>query len=180
MPASFPTNVRSFVTKVDLQDTILADHINSLQDEVRAIELTLNGTVDATNGLLTSNYTGTFANTTSWNSLDERITNIERGLVNGLSTAPYLLKAGDNMTVSNTTALTLKNSSATVTNNLFESYNSTNALGFTISGSAQPKVGNANVLYVGSTEYNALNTAATEANETAQAIRFNPFLLAGM
>ena len=180
MPASFPTNVRSFTTKVDLQDTILADHINSLQDEVRAIEITLNGTVDATNGLLTSNYTGTFANTTSWNSLDERITNIERGLVNGIPTAPYLLKAGDNMTVSNSTALTLKNSSATITNNLFESYNSTNVLGFAISGSGQPKVGSANVLYVGSTEYNTLNTTATEANETAQAIRFNPFLLAGM
>jgi len=107
MPASFPTSVRSFTTKVDLQDTILADHINSLQDEVRAIEIALNGTVDATNGLLTSNYTGTFASTSSWNSLDERISNIERGLVNGVPTSPYLLKAGDNMTVANVVALTL-------------------------------------------------------------------------
>lgn len=180
MPASFPSSVKSFTAKVDLQDTILADHINSLQDEVRAIELALNGTVDASNGLLTSNYTGSFANTTSWNSLDERITNIERGLVNGIATAPYLLKAGDSMTVANLVALTLKNSSATVSNNLFEAYNSTNTLGFAISGSGIPKVGSANVLYVGSSDYNTLNATATEANETAQAVRFNPFLLSGM
>jgi hypothetical protein len=180
MPASFPTSVRSFTTKVDLQDTILADHINSLQDEVRAIEITLNGTVDATNGLLTSNYTGSFTASSSWNSLDERISNIERGLVNGIATSPYLLKAGDNMTVANTVALTLKNSSATVTNNLFESYNSTNTLGFNLNGNAQPKVGTANVLYVGSSDYNTLNNTANEAYATANAVRFDPFLLAGM
>jgi hypothetical protein len=180
MPSSFPTSVRSFTTKVDLQDTILADHINALQDEVRAIELALNGTVDATNGLLTSNYVGTFNASSSWNSLDERITNLERGVVNGVPNAPYLLKAGDNMTVANTVALTLKNSSATTTNNLFESYNSTNTLGFNLNGNAQPKVGTANVLYVGSSEYTTLNTTANEAYATAQAVRFDPFLLAGM
>lgn len=180
MPALFPTSVRSFTTKVDLQDTILADHINTLQDEVRAIELALNGTVDATNGLLTSNYTGSFSNNTTWNSLDERITNLERGLVNGIPTAPYLLKAGDSMTVANLVALTLKNSSATITNNLFESYNSSNTLGFAITGDGKPKVGSANVLYVGSPDYNTLNATAIEANETAQAVRFSPFLLAGM
>lgn len=180
MPAFFPNAVRPFTAKVDLQDTIVADHINALQDEVRAIELALNGTVDANNGMLTSNYAGTFSLTSTWDSLDQRITNIEAGLVNGVATSPYLKKAGDNMTVSNTVALTLKNTSATTTANLFESKNSTDAVGFAISGAGLPKVGTANVLYVGSSEYNTLNTTANNALQTAEAIRFDPFLLAGM
>lgn len=181
MPASFPSTIRQFTAKVDLQDTILADHINALQDEVRAIEITLNGTTDATNGLLTSNYTGTFASTTTWTSLDDRISNIEAGLVNGLAVSPYVKKAGDSMTVSNAVALTLKNSSATVTSNLFEAYNSSNTLGFALNGSGLPKVGTANVLYVGSTEYTSLNTTATSALNTAtDNASFSPFMLAGM
>jgi hypothetical protein len=180
MPAFFPNSVRPFTAKVDLQDTIVADHINALQDEVRAIELALNGTADANNGLLSSNYSGTFTATATWDSLDQRINNIEAGLVNGLATSPYVRKAGDNMTVSNATALTLKNSSATTTSNLFEAKNSTDAVVFAISGAGLPKVGNANVLYVGSSEYTTLNTTANAALQTAEAIRFDPFLLAGM
>jgi hypothetical protein len=180
MPAFFPNAVRPFVSKVDLQDTIVADHINALQDEVRAIELALNGTADANNGLLSSNYAGTFSLTSTWDSLDQRINNIEGGLVNGLATAPYVRKAGDNMTVSNAVALTLKNSSATTTSNLFEAKNSADVIGFAISGAGLPKVGTANVLYVGSSEYTTLNTTATSALQTAEAIRFDPFLLAGM
>ncbi len=181
MPASFPTTIRQFTPKVDLQDTILADHINALQDEVRAIELTLNGTTDATNGLLTSNYAGTFTATAAWNSLDDRLSNIEAGLVNGIAISPYVKKAGDSMTVSNAVALTLKNSSATTTSNLFEAYNSSNTLGFALNGSGLPKVGTANVLYVGSTEYNTLNTTATSALNTAtDNASFSPFMLAGL
>lgn len=180
MPASFPTTVRQFTAKVDLQDTILADHINALQDEVRAIEITLNGTTDATNGLLTSNYSGTFSSTSTWNSLDDRISNIEAGLVNGLAISPYVKKAGDNMSVSNAVALTLKNTSATTTSNLFEAYNSANTLGFALNGSGLPKVGTANVLYVGSSEYTTLDNKAQTALETAEAAPFNSFLLAGM
>jgi hypothetical protein len=180
MPASFPSTIKQFTAKVDLQDPILADHINALQDEVRAIEITLNGTTDATNGLLTSNYAGTFSATASWSSLDDRISNIEAGLVNGLAVSPYVKKAGDSMSVSNATALTLKNTSATTTSNLFESYNSTNTLGFALNGSALPKVGTANVLYVGSSEYNTLNTTANTALDTANNAPFNAFMLAGM
>jgi hypothetical protein len=180
MAAYFPARVRPFIAKVDLQDTIAADHINALQEEVRAIEVALNGTIDEENGMLTSTYTGTFATTNTWDSLDARLTNIEAGLVNGLAVSPYLKKTGDSMTVSNVVALSLKNSSATTTSNLFEAYNSTNVLGFAISGAGLPKVGTANVLYVGSSEYNTLNTTANSALETAEAVRFDPFLLAGM
>lgn len=180
MAAYFPTRVRPFIAKVDLQDTIAADHINALQEEVRAIEVALNGTIDEENGMLTSKYTGAFAPTITWDSLDARLSNIEAGLVNGLTVSPYLKKAGDSMTVSNVVALSLKNSSQTTTSNLFESYDAANNLGFAISGAALPKVGNANVLYVGSSEYQALNTTANSALQTAEAIRFDPFLLAGM
>lgn len=179
MVAQFPGAIRAFAPKVDLQDTIVADHINALQEEVRAIQIVLQGDENS-GGILSSTYTGTFSSTTTWNNLDQRLQNIEGGLVNGLATSPYVRKAGDNMTVSNVVALTLKNSSTTTTNNLFESYNSTNTLGFAISGSGLPKVGNANVVYVGSSEYNTLNTTATTALQTAEAIRFDPFLLAGM
>ena len=85
MAAYFPARVRPFIAKVDLQDTIAADHINALQEEVRAIEVALNGTIDEENGMLTSTYTGTFATTNTWDSLDARLTNIEAGLVNGLA-----------------------------------------------------------------------------------------------
>lgn len=183
MTAYFPNGVRPFVAKVDLQDTIAAEHINSLQEEVRAIQLALQGT--GVNGLLTSTFSGTFSTTGNgesgaWATLDDRISNIEIGLVNGLAISPYVKKAGDSMTVSNTTALTLKNSSATTTANLFEAYNSTNTLGFALTGAGLPKVGTANVLYVGSTDYNTLNTTANTALSVANSNPFDPFLLAGM
>lgn len=36
--AVYPTNVRSFSTKIDLQDTVFALHINDLQDEMSAVQ----------------------------------------------------------------------------------------------------------------------------------------------
>ena len=89
MPAQYPTSVRTFTNKVDLVDTIFADHVNILQDEVRAIELTVGNTA------LTSAYTGTFVQTTTWTSVGARLANIETGLVNGVVGSPYFNKAGD-------------------------------------------------------------------------------------
>ena len=179
MAAQFPTNIRQFTPKVDLQDTILADHINVLQDEVRAVQLALNGTTNATNGMLSSTYSGVFAATTSWTSLDDRITNIEAGLVNGVSTSPYVKKAGDSIQpASGTIGLILKATGGTAA--LFEARSSTNALGFNIDVTGTPKVGTANVVYVGSTEYTTVQTTADQALAAANAVRFDPFLLAGM
>lgn len=179
--AYFPTRVRPFVAKVDLQDTIAADHINALQDEVRAIELALNGLAEQdSNGMLTSTYSGTFATTTTWDSLDARLSNIEAGLVNGLAVSPYVKKTGDSISVSNATALTVKNLSTTTTNNLFEARDSSNNLGFALTGAGLPKVNTANVLYVGSSDYNTLNTTANTALALGNANPFDPFLLAGM
>ena len=76
MTASYPSSVKSFTTKVDFADTVLAEHVNSLQDEVNALEANL-GTFIKTG----SGWVGSFDQvTTNWNTLKDRIANIEYGL----------------------------------------------------------------------------------------------------
>ena len=76
MAALYPTAVKTFTTKVDFTDTILAAHVNDLQDEVGAIESNL-----GTNIKTGSGWVGSFDQVTSnWASLKERIANIEYGL----------------------------------------------------------------------------------------------------
>jgi uncharacterized membrane protein len=173
MPAQYPASVRTFTNKVDLVDTVFADHVNILQDEVRALEVTFG------NQVLVSTYTGTFAQTTSWSTVGARLANIEAGLVSGVVGSPYFKKTGDTISpASGSIALGLKTTAGTA--NLLEARNSANTLRFNINFDGLPKVGAANVLYVGSSEYTTLNTAATEANVIAKGNPFNPFLLAGM
>lgn len=173
MPAQYPASVRTFTNKVDLVDTVFADHVNVLQDEVRALEVTFG------NQVLISTYTGTFAQTTSWSTVGARLANIEAGLVSGVVGSPYFKKSGDTISpASGSIALGLKTTAGTA--NLLEARNAANTLRFNINFDGLPKVGTANVLYVGSSEYTALDTAATEANEIAKGNPFNPFLLAGM
>lgn len=85
--ASYPSNALSFGTlRVDLQDVVKAEDVNSLYREVLAISSDLgsgNMGVSATTGLRfspawgigTFNYT-----TTEWSGLYERLANIENGL----------------------------------------------------------------------------------------------------
>ena len=76
MTASYPAAVKSFVTKVDFADTILAEHVNSLQDEVNSLQANL-GTFIKTG----SGWVGEFDQiTTVWDSLKDRLANIEYGL----------------------------------------------------------------------------------------------------
>lgn len=75
MPALFPNSVRIYSAKTDLVDTVLAEHVNLLQDEVTAVQSTL-GT-----GLLTSTWTGTFSQPTTHASVSARLRNIEIGLL---------------------------------------------------------------------------------------------------
>lgn len=84
MTASYPAAVKSFVTKVDFADTILAEHVNSLQDEVNSIQANL-GTLIKTG----SGWVGTFDQiTTNWNSLKDRLANIEYGLADVWNAVP--------------------------------------------------------------------------------------------
>lgn len=74
MPALFPNAVRVYTSKTDLVDTVLADHVNLLQDEVTAVENSL-GT-----GLLASTWSGTYSNPLTHSSVSSRLLNIEAGL----------------------------------------------------------------------------------------------------
>lgn len=73
MPALFPGSVRIFTPKVDLVDTVMASHVNLLQDEVTAIQTTL-GT-----GLLSSTWSGSYSNPSTHATLSARLENVEAG-----------------------------------------------------------------------------------------------------
>jgi hypothetical protein len=74
--ASYPASVKSFITKVDFTDTVLAEHVNTLQEEVNSLQANL-GTYIKTG----SGWVGDvdFV-TTNWNTLKDRLANIEYGL----------------------------------------------------------------------------------------------------
>jgi hypothetical protein len=74
--ASYPASVKSFTTKVDFTDTVLAEHVNSLQDEVNSLQANL-GTFIKTG----SGWVGVFdVVTTNWNTLKDRLANMEYGI----------------------------------------------------------------------------------------------------
>ena len=82
MAVQYPATVKVFTAKVDFADTVLAEHVNTLQDEVNAIEANL-GTYIRTG----SGWVGTFDQvTTNWATLKDRIANIEYGLNAVIST----------------------------------------------------------------------------------------------
>lgn len=76
--------VRAFDPKVDYTTTVVAEHINSLQEEVTAIENHLG----AGGVLASSGWAGT-ANlvTTVWTSLKDRLNNMEYGISDGIDAA---------------------------------------------------------------------------------------------
>lgn len=73
MTAAYPTSVKSFTTKVDFTDTVLAAHVNDLQEEVNSIEATLGSSIKTGSGWAGA---ADFA-TTNWNTVKDRITNLE-------------------------------------------------------------------------------------------------------
>lgn len=75
MPALFPNDVRIYSDKEDLVDTVLAEHVNLLQDEVTAIQNAV-GTSS-----LSSSWSGTFTKPSTHTDLSSRLSNIEAGLV---------------------------------------------------------------------------------------------------
>jgi hypothetical protein len=74
--ATYPASIKSFSTKTDFIDTVLAEHVNALQEEVNSIQTNL-GTLIKTG----SGWVGSFDTiTTNWNTLKDRLANIEYGL----------------------------------------------------------------------------------------------------
>jgi hypothetical protein len=80
MPALFPGSVRIFTPKVDLVDTVMASHVNLLQDEVTAVQSTI-GT-----GALSSSWAGAYTNPATHTSVSARLENIEAGVKSAVGT----------------------------------------------------------------------------------------------
>jgi hypothetical protein len=97
--AAYPAAVKSFTTKVDFSDTILAEHVNTLQDEVNSIQANL-GTLIKTG----SGWVGEFDQVTSnWNSLKDRLANIEYGLADVWNAVPVGGSTGQVLTKTSNT-----------------------------------------------------------------------------
>lgn len=98
--ASYPGTPATFSTKVDNVTTVIASHVNVLQDEVSAIQ-TYVGT-NPQNGLFTYSSTGYTTGTSSIN-LTSRLINMEVGIVGDVHTQ-YLKFTGGTLTGKLTTA----------------------------------------------------------------------------
>ena len=148
MTASYPAAVKSFSSKVDFSDTVLAEHVNSLQEEVNSLQANL-GTLIKTG----SGWVGTFDQiTTSWNTLKDRIANIEYGL--GDVYNDYVSLSGGSIitsTANSTVSLTVK-AKTSQTANILEVKNSSNTVTASITSAGVLKYGDATVATVTGTE----------------------------
>lgn len=179
MVARYPTAIKSFTPRVDLSDTVMADDVNTLQEEVNAIETTLGAAITGS-----AFVTGVCnISNESFTNVDARLQNIELGLFNGVDGAPYVRTTG-NSVIQSTSVVGLAQKTMGGTSNLYEAYSEANSLGFKIDYLGIPYVNTSPVLYVGSSAYNALlasiANATAIANSAAAARTLHPFLLAGM
>lgn len=106
MPASYPASIKSFTTKVDIQDIIYASHPNSLQEEVVAIE----SIIGVTPSLSTApSASGTFISTaTTFNTISARLANIETGIVADTHTM-YVNKTNGTVATASTSSGVVRN-----------------------------------------------------------------------
>lgn len=107
----YPNAIKQWIDKVDYRDTVLAEHVNSIQAEVTSVERTLGTRILSSEG-----YIGTFDSATSYwgaesGGLAARVQNIEYG-IRGDTHAQYIRKAADSGNVitptdANTKGLTI-------------------------------------------------------------------------
>ena len=103
--ASYPSQVATFPTHVNITEIIDASHPNNIQGEVVAIESTLG--VDPVTST-TPNPSGTFNGTsTTFSTVKARLDNIETGVVSDSHTQ-YIRKTGDTANVITPSAITTK------------------------------------------------------------------------
>lgn len=122
----FPTRVKSWTARRDLLDLVVAADVNTIYDEVTAIEQELGaGGVKTSPTWGGSSFTSA---TTAWNSLKDRLANIENGVYTGIN--QRVDTAGGSTITSSTTStvsLTVKARSSQ-TANLIEFKNSSNTV----------------------------------------------------
>ena len=154
MTATYPASIKSFSTKTDFIDTVLAEHVNTLQEEVNSIQTNL-GTLIKTG----SGWVGSFdVITTNWNTLKDRLANIEYGL--GEVYNDYVSLSGGSTILSSTNStvgLTVK-AKTSQTANIFEVRDSSN--------NVTASVTNAGVLRYGSATVATVTGSETLTNKT--------------
>jgi hypothetical protein len=94
MAAVFPNSVRQYTPQQDLVNTIIADNVNSLQEEVKKIEEVL-GSAATSQNPLASSWSGSFSTATTWGTVYDRLANIEAGLLAGTAGLITSIVRGD-------------------------------------------------------------------------------------
>jgi hypothetical protein len=103
MAADYPTGTKPFQNKTDYTQIIVAEHINSLQDEVMAIENYIGSMPHVSAG-----YVGAFDEaTTTWSSLAARVSNIEKGIKGDVHNQYMHFTGGETIQSSNSTVVGL-------------------------------------------------------------------------
>lgn len=194
----FPaTGVASFTTKVDFRDVIFAEHVNTLQSELRSTQFAIGSSIlssiyaEAPLVINTSLSTAfRWSNTTTWENLHDRISNIERGLLNREASAslglPYYRKAGgalDDTTsaVSFITKSAVANDAVGVQFDQIQTKTSAGANGFRVDYLARPYYQTYYLLNQTheTAIYDYIDNLDFPVPEPVES-GFNPFLLAGM
>lgn len=98
MAVSYPSSSAEFTTKVDNVDNVMADHVNKLQGEVKAIQDTI-GTNPQISGLMSG---GSFNLTpsTNYSTLTARVANVEAGLYKSINTNYVSIAGASTITAS--------------------------------------------------------------------------------
>jgi len=106
MAAVYPSSVKPFDPKVDFTQVVVAEHINTLQDEVQSVESYI-GTMPHVSAGYGSG-AGTFTTgTTTWSSLAARVQNLEYGINADVHTQYLKFVGGDTIQSSNATVVGL-------------------------------------------------------------------------
>lgn len=125
MPALYPTQVTSFIKKVDLQSIVYAADVNDAYDELVATQATLGA--DPANGGVwgSASFNST---TTQWSTVASRIKNIENGVFY-LNTNAVLKVGGSTILPSSASTVGLSiRAASSQSANLFEVRNSSNSV----------------------------------------------------
>jgi hypothetical protein len=155
MVAFYPSSVKTWVPRVNLQDPVLAEDVNTVYEELTAVQTEL-GVSPKTSGTWGS---GSFnSTTTAWSSLKARIQNIENGLYSVHE--GYVSKLGGTTVIpsgTSTVNLTVRAQSSQ-TADLFQARTS--------SGSVITKIDSSGLLFVNSVAVATISGTQTLSNKT--------------
>jgi hypothetical protein len=146
--ASYPSAVKSFTTKVDFTDTVLAEHVNSLQEETVSLQENLGTSIKTGSG-----WVGVFdLVTTNWDTLKDRLANMEYGIKEIYDR--YVSDLGGSTIIPSSTSTVGLNIKATSgqTANLFEIRNSSNTVVFSVNSTGVPQYSGVNVATLSGSE----------------------------